>query len=138
MHKLLNQIDGIRTALRKRQAEAASIQNDRQAVTRTRQDDPIHNDYKPSPENSLDNNKVKTIYQPDFNLEIQHLEGLLRFLEHELALVNQKKEDLKHNITFDLLWSLFPVGSEITFKDHNSALMSAGKVRRPCNRPCSW
>lgn len=137
MNKLLNQIDDIRTALRRREAEAVSFQKERQAVTHIRQDNPDRNDHKPLPENSPDTNKVKVIDPPDFNLEIRHFEGLLHFLEHELELVNQKKEDLKHNITYDLLWSLFPLGSEITFQDQNSELVSAGKVRRPSHRPCS-
>jgi hypothetical protein len=61
--------------------------------------------------------------------EVQCLRRLLTFLEKKIEPVKQKMIQLKDNITFDLLWYLFPVGSEIMFKDENSGLVCAGKVR---------
>lgn len=61
-------------------------------------------------------------------LKIQHLRNLLAFLEEEFEPVRKKRLLLQLHITFDLLWDLFPAGSEILFKDEDSGLMCGGEV----------
>ena len=63
-------------------------------------------------------------------LEILYLEKLLYFLDTKFGPIKQKMDNLalSNNITFDLLWCLFPEGREITFKEKTSGLTCAGKV----------
>ena len=63
-------------------------------------------------------------------LEILHLRELSTFLAEEYESASKKMEFLlrKKSVTFDLLWHLFPAGTEITFKDYGSELPCAGKV----------
>lgn len=63
-------------------------------------------------------------------LEILYLDKLLDFLETKFGPIKQKMDALAlgNNITFDLLWCLFPEGREITFKEETSGLTCAGKV----------
>lgn len=69
----------------------------------------------------------------ELRLEVQHLESLLEFLDEEYEPMRQKSEELLRNstVTFDVLWLLFPEGSEVIFKDQNSELKCAGKVNQP-------
>ena len=63
-------------------------------------------------------------------LQSQHLQKLLNFLENEFAPTRQKLNDLLENndMKFGLLWCLFRLGSEVTFKDYESGLTMAGEV----------
>jgi len=70
-------------------------------------------------------------------LQILHLEKLLEFLDSRFRPMKGKMDELlcREEITFDLLWCLFPEGTEITFKDNNSGLICGGKVNTsipPC------
>ena len=80
--------------------------------------------------------EAQTILSPshpadDLKLQVLHLRDLLSFMDEELEAVQQKMHALllKNQITFDLLWRLFPEGSDVTFTDPRSGLISAGKVR---------
>lgn len=66
----------------------------------------------------------------DIQLQVLHLRELLSFIDEELEPVQQKMHalSLKDHITFDLLWRLFPEGSDVTFSDPHSGLTCAGKV----------
>lgn len=64
----------------------------------------------------------------DARIEVRYLKGLIEFLQEEFEFVERKMDALKDNITFDLLWRLFPEGSEVVFRDINSGCNCAGKV----------
>jgi len=68
--------------------------------------------------------------EPDLDLEIQHLQTLLDFLEVEFESIKQKAEALllTNHVTFELLWYFLPEGSEISFVDVHSGLTCAGKI----------
>lgn len=69
-------------------------------------------------------------------LEAEHLESLLQFLDKEFQPLQAKMEKLtsENKITFDIIWLLFPEGSELIFKDPVSDLKCAGKVSAPLSR----
>jgi hypothetical protein len=66
-------------------------------------------------------------------LGVLHLESLLAFLDKEFQPMKQKMDALmsKNTVTFDILWLLFPEGSEVIFKDVSTDLKRAGKVCSP-------
>lgn len=66
-------------------------------------------------------------------LGVLHLESLLAFLDKEFQPMKQKMDALmsKNTVTFDILWLLFPEGSEVIFKDLSTDLKRAGKVCFP-------
>jgi len=61
-------------------------------------------------------------------LKVSHLKGLITVIEEEFEPYERKLDALKNDITFDLLWRLFPQDSEIVFKDLNSGCNCIGKV----------
>lgn len=69
----------------------------------------------------------------EIRLEVLHLESLLQFLDQEFEPVKQKMDRVltENKITFDILWLLFPEGSEVIFKDPISDVKCAGKVNTP-------
>ena len=77
------------------------------------------------PHNSQGNTNVEQV-----RLEVLHLESLLQFLDKEYQPVKQKMDALMadNKITFDIVWLLFPEGSELIFADPNTYLKAAGKV----------
>lgn len=78
-------------------------------------------------QNALQNNL------PQVRLEVLHLESLLQFLDKEYQPVKQKMDTLMANntSTFDILWLLFPEGSEVIFEEPSTRLKMAGKVYIP-------
>lgn len=60
--------------------------------------------------------------------DIRKLQNLLLILEEDFSPVQEKMLLLKGKITFDLLWCLFPPGSDIIFKHEDSGLNCGGKV----------
>jgi hypothetical protein len=62
-----------------------------------------------------------------------HLEKLLQFLKNEFAPIRRKFNDLLANseIQFNLLWLLYRLGNEVTFKDYESGLTMSGEVQPP-------
>jgi hypothetical protein len=84
-------------------------------------------------ESEVESQAILTPSHPadDLKLQVLHLRDLLSFIDEVLEPVQQKMHALllKNQITFDLLWRLFPEGSDVTFKDSRSGLISAGKVR---------
>lgn len=62
-----------------------------------------------------------------------HLQALIAYLEKQFALSEEEMDRLlpKNKIRHHLLWCLFPLGSEIIFKDPASGVTCAGKVLRP-------
>jgi hypothetical protein len=106
IHKLFNQTDCLRAELSKLEALLADSNVESQAtISPTQRDN-------------------------DSQLQVLHLRELLSFIDEELQPVQQKMDALlsKDHITFDLLWRLFPEGSDVTFPDPRSGLTSAGKV----------
>lgn len=83
-------------------------------------------------ESSIPRSGSQTSNTPSSQLcfEILYLQKLVEFLEAKFVPIKRKMETLllNDNITFDLLWCLFPEGREVTFKDKNSGLTCAGKV----------
>jgi|SRR5277367_2000634 len=63
-------------------------------------------------------------------MEILHLHYLISFLQTELQPIKEKFEALANNdtISYDLLWLLFPEGSDIIFKDWQTNIKGASKV----------
>jgi hypothetical protein len=80
------------------------------------------------PQNNIRANDIEEV-----RLEILHLESLLGFLDKEFQPMKEKMETLmsKNTLTFDVLWLLYPEGSEIIFKDLNTDLKRGGKVWFP-------
>lgn len=80
-----------------------------------------------NPDNGI---SAAAITSSESSLEISHLQGLVTFLEEEFRSEKGKLDILmlQNQITFDLLWHLFPPHSEITFLDLRSGILSAGKV----------
>lgn len=66
----------------------------------------------------------------ELRTRVLHLEKLVHFLDKEFQPIKQKMADLLKNndINFSLLWCLFKLGSDITFKDTESGLICAGEV----------
>jgi hypothetical protein len=66
----------------------------------------------------------------DLLVEVEHLESLLQFLDKEFQPLKAKLEKLttENKITFNIIWLLFPEGSEVIFNDPVSDLKRAGKV----------
>jgi hypothetical protein len=64
------------------------------------------------------------------HLEVLHLRALRTFLEEEFQELKEKAHHLLLNntITFDLLWLLYPEGSEVTCRDSTSGQSWAFKV----------
>jgi hypothetical protein len=105
-HKLFNQTDSLRAELLKLETLMAESDVESQATAGAPQRD------------------------NDSHLQVAHLRELLSFIDAEIQPVQQKMEALllKDHITFDLLWRLFPEGSDVTFPDPRSGLTCAGKV----------
>jgi hypothetical protein len=78
-------------------------------------------------QNALQNNL------PQVRLEVLHLESLIQFLDKEYQPVKQKMDALMANdsSTFDILWLLFPEGSEVIFEEPSTRLKMTGKVYIP-------
>jgi hypothetical protein len=64
-------------------------------------------------------------------MEVQTFQNFLLFLDEEFSPLKEKVGLLKGEITFELLWYLFPIGCEVIFKDPDTDLDCAGKVRSP-------
>ena len=66
----------------------------------------------------------------ELRIEILHTQSLLNFLQDQFGPVKEKLAALtmKSEVTYDLLWLLFPRGSEVSFKETHSGLLCAGKV----------
>jgi hypothetical protein len=62
---------------------------------------------------------------------ITELRDLVTALDDEFAPIERKMKALllTNHITYDLLWRLFPEGSEITFKETDTGLTCAGLVQ---------
>jgi len=72
----------------------------------------------------------------DIDIEILHLDKLIKFVDSEFAPQKQKFTDLvaDNDIRFDLLLLLFPPDSEVFFEDKISGLPMAGQVTLfPCH-----
>lgn len=61
---------------------------------------------------------------------ITQLEALLTCLQQDFGNMKQRVCQLFQNnkTVYDLLWWLFPIGTEIVFKDPNSGVNCAGRV----------
>src|SRR6266496_4937586 len=86
-----------------------------------------------SAETNAESQNVHSNGSEELRLEVVHLESLLEFLDKEFQPMKQKMDALmsKNTVTFDILWLLFPEGSEVIFKDPNTDLKRAGKVCSP-------
>jgi hypothetical protein len=59
---------------------------------------------------------------------MQEFQNLIRFLQEEFEQWQEKLLMLKGGVTYDLLWCIFPEGSEIVFAEEKSQLNCAGQV----------
>lgn len=66
----------------------------------------------------------------DIQIEIVHLKQLLAFLDEQFRIVEQKVDSLllSNKTSYDLLWHLFPIDSDVSFTERNSELICAGRV----------
>jgi len=67
---------------------------------------------------------------PDARVDIEHLEALIGCLQEDFGDIKRRTYELfhKNKTAYDLLWCLFPIGSEVVFKDPNSGVNCAGRV----------
>lgn len=101
----------------------------------TESDDTMPTDISDSPiSDSEDSNIPVTPTESEFHLEVLHLRTLVDFLEEDFKALKEKVDalSLKNDITYDLLWYLFPEGSEVSFHETKSDLICAGKVWLLC------
>lgn len=63
--------------------------------------------------------------------DTEQLEALIGCLQEDFGDIKRRTYELfrKNKTAYDLLWCLFPIGSEVVFKDPSSGVNCAGKVR---------
>jgi hypothetical protein len=68
--------------------------------------------------------------EADAELDILHLEALIECLQEDFGDIKYSTNELfrQNKTAYDLLWCLFPIGSEIIFKDPSSGVNCAGRV----------
>jgi len=87
--------------------------------------------FNPENENTLDTDEVdQTEETSSTAVEIDHLKKLLFCIDTEFSSTKRRFKDLigKRDITYDLLWWLFPQDCVIIFKDPASELIIAGRI----------
>lgn len=107
----------LKTALVERQALVSELESDNNIVKLTGEDS-----------GKIQSPQHKSKNSEQAQLEIFHLKGLITFIEEEFVSHVRKMDALNDDITFDLLWRLFPQGSEIVFKEPHSSCECIGKV----------
>ena len=124
---MFNQTNTVRAEILKRESQLSlTTPNPPLLEKRRSQKDTV----RQSGSSESDNTDGSDSTHSDIALEILHLRELVTFLDEEFGSQSLKMDILlqKKSITFDLLWHLFPAGSEIGFKDCSSDLPCAGKV----------
>ena len=88
------------------------------SVLETGNNDAIRGDHNPRPDPA------------SISHSQEYLQALITYLEERFGLEKQELERLlpENKIRHHLLWCLFPLGSEIIFKDPTSGVTCAGKV----------
>jgi hypothetical protein len=69
--------------------------------------------------------------EADAELDILHLEALIACLQEDFGDIKYRTYELfrQNKTSYDLLWCLFPICSEIIFNDPSSGVNCAGRVR---------
>jgi hypothetical protein len=77
----------------------------------------------------LKNREANAQARPEIISAAEKLRNFLQYLDEEFASVEKKITLLtENNITYELLWFLFPIGCEVVFTEPQSGRHRSGKV----------
>ena len=67
------------------------------------------------------------------DLDSRNLEALIECLEEDFGPYKRRAQDLlrNHKAEYNLLWCIFPPGSDVAFNNPDTQVLAAGRVRSP-------